>query len=213
MKKINSFWFSIKQFWDMRRSLLFSAIKTSFEVSGWNCRRVFFDGKKHFPMFSFGPWARDFRLLSENFRRYCLKCLLHIERNLLRLKISLIKKNSVLNFQQWKSFGRLKYTFGFYCENCSPRIHSKTAEKVIRECQWAPIFRALRGNFSDIWQENRVLRKKFHESWEKFFFTEKTVEKTELFLWKENQIQWNYHTWAKNSDFYRSPFSAVLSED
>ena len=40
-KKFLSFCFSTKQFWDLRRSTFCSAVKTSFEISGWLSWRFF----------------------------------------------------------------------------------------------------------------------------------------------------------------------------
>ena len=89
-KKFLSFCFSTKQFWDLRRSTFCSAVKTSFEISRWLFWR-FFSKKKELSNVCFRTFSQRFRALSENFSRYCLKTLLHFQRNILRLKYSSIK--------------------------------------------------------------------------------------------------------------------------
>ena len=88
-----SFCCSIKQFWDFRRNIFCSAVKTSFSVSGWYSRRVFFR-----------ILAFVGKLLS--------KKLVAFSEKPPEMKSSFIRINfCVLNYQQRKTFGQLKYTF------------------------------------------------------------------------------------------------------
>ena len=61
------------QFRGFRKSTFWSAFKTSFHVSGRISWRIFFLEEKKNVMFFLGPWAEEFKFVSENIKRYCQK--------------------------------------------------------------------------------------------------------------------------------------------
>ena len=80
----------------------------------------------------------------------------------------------------------------------------KLREKINWESHWALNCRDLRGKFLDIWQKNKVLRKKVHEDGENsLLFTEKTVEENRMFLWTENSFNGNIRPEQKIQIFNR----------